>query len=117
MTRDMDLIRAILLEVESLPVGQRWPAAPMLGHSQGEMVEHVRLAHESGLVEASFLTGHQAVILRMTNAGHDFVEAARPQTFWQKAKDRVTAQGIPLTIYSVRVALDVLIKDGLSHLH
>jgi len=117
MTRNMDLIRAILLEVESRPVGQLWSAAPMLGHDQGEVVEHVRLSQESGLVEARFMTGHQAVILRLTNAGHDFVEAARPQTFWQKAKDRVAAQGVPLTIYSVRMALDILIKDGLSHLH
>jgi hypothetical protein len=117
MQRDMDLIRAILLEVESRPVGELWTAAPMMGRDQGEVVEHVRLAQENGLVEANFMTGHQAVIRRLTNTGHDFVEAARPQGFWQRAKDRVTAQGVPLTIYSVRVALEALIKDGLTRLH
>jgi Hypothetical protein (DUF2513) len=117
MTRDMDLIRAIVIEVEQQPVGQLWSAKPMLEHNHAEVVEHVRLAQESGLVEARFAAGPHAVILRLTNSGHDFVEAARPQTFWQKAKDRVTAQGVPLTIYSVRLALDILIKDGLSHIH
>jgi len=105
-----------MLDVEQQPVDALWSARPMLDHNQAEVVEHVKLLQEQGLVEANCIDFVDAVIHRITNSGHDFVEAARPQTRWQKAKDRVAAQGVPLTINSIRFALDVLIKDALSHL-
>jgi hypothetical protein len=44
MKRDVDLVRQILIEVESQPVNQFWTAKPLLGYSREEVVYHVKLA-------------------------------------------------------------------------
>lgn len=115
MQRDMDLFRAILLEVEQTPVGQFWTSKPMLEHSQVEVVEHVRLLGDDGLVEARYAVGgYQAKILRMTNSGHDFLETSRELKFWEKIKERTKSAAVPVTIAVIKSVSDVLIKE---HLH
>jgi hypothetical protein len=90
MKRDMDLIRSILLNVESdgklgLPDG----------HTNTEIADHAQQLKEAGLVEAAIVRDHegipcQAVIIRLTSKGHDFVDATRNQSFWIKTKAYVT---------------------------
>jgi len=113
----MDLIREILLEVERQPIGRSWRAHPMLCHDLDEVVEHVRLATDAGLLEGHTLISGDANVTRMTNAGYDFLEASRQQTLWEKAKEKLRAAGLPTTVYALKSALDILIRDGLSHLH
>lgn len=52
MKRDMDLIRAILIEVEKLPFDAGFHDISVSGYSEEEIAYHVRLAHEAGLIEA-----------------------------------------------------------------
>lgn len=111
----MDLIRAILLEVEEQPAGRFWPSRPMLGRDENDVVEHIRLAAESGLVEANYRIGNVTAIMRLTSAGHDFLESSRQQSIWHKAKDMLLSQGMPMTIYSLKLALDVVVRDKLTH--
>jgi hypothetical protein len=87
MKRDMDLIRAILLEVEkSTSPGGCQIKVP--GHSPEELYYNAQLAQEAGLIEASFLDNSSAFhVLRLTYAGHEFLDAARNDTLWVKAKE------------------------------
>jgi hypothetical protein len=55
MKRDMDLIREILLETEKMPAMEIWTAVPLLGHDLNEVVAHVELAKEAGLIDARVL--------------------------------------------------------------
>jgi hypothetical protein len=116
MKRDMDLIRQILLEVEKLPASEMWTATPLLTFNQAEVVAHVQLAIDANLVDARYRLPDSATILRITNDGYDFLEASKQQSLWDRAKSKITAAGLPLTIYSLKLAMDTLIKDGLSHL-
>jgi len=116
MTRDMDLFRTILLAVEEAPTGELWSARPLLGYAIDDVVAHIRLIDDAGLVEARFSCGPDAVILRLTNAGYDFLEASRPATRWEQAKKIVADRGLPVTIDVVRSVLDLSIKAALSHI-
>jgi hypothetical protein len=52
---------------------------------------HLQMMDDAGLIEAVFVADGTGVvasaeIFRLTNAGHDFIEAARNATVWNKFK-------------------------------
>lgn len=105
MKRDMDLIRRLLMKTEALPDANGHPISAE-GYGAEEICEHLRLAQEAGLIEARFLPGSaECASLRLTWAGHEFLDAARENVIWEKAKEMAmrTAEGV--TIISLKVAL------------
>lgn len=117
MKRDMDLIREILLEMEKIPSYDLWQSRPLLGYDEKDVVAHIELAQDSGLLVASFCSGPTATVQRMTSEGYDFLEALKQPTLWQQAKDRITSAGLPVTIAVAKTVLEKLINDALAKLH
>ena len=120
MKRDMDLFREILVSIEEQPAGAYWTAKPLLEYSIQDVVAHVRLINDAGLVEARFLTSMNAdgaIVLRITNAGYDFLEASRQKTLWEQAKHQLVANGVPLTVATIRAVLQKLIEGAIANLH
>lgn len=117
MKRDMDLIRAILLEVEKVPALEMWDSRPLLGYDDKEVFAHIELTVEAGLVVASFYSGPCATIQRITSSGYDFLEASKQETLWERAKHQIVAAGLPLTIATVKTVLQTLINDAITKLH
>jgi Hypothetical protein (DUF2513) len=108
MKRDMDLVRAILNEVEmKLPPmgGMREPEID--GYDQGTIFAHVELLHDAGLINARIMRGanHQGAvhIIGLTWAGHDFIDAAKDNTIWNKVKASVFK-------HATSVPFDVLLE-------
>ena len=118
MKRDMDLIREILLETEKMPAMEMWTAVPLLGHDLKEVVAHVELAQEAGLVDARVLKGlpPDARVLRLTNGGHEFLEASKQKNLWEQAKGQLTSQGLPVTVATIKAVLQALIQHQLVKL-
>lgn len=85
MKRDMDLIRLLLVEVE----GETKP--DLSGYTEEQQVYHAVLLIEAGFVHGTVLSDENgdpvdARISRLTNEGHDFLDAVRDDTIWNKAK-------------------------------
>jgi hypothetical protein len=116
MKRDMDLIREILLQAEECPAGTRWTAKPLLDHSISDVVEHVQLLIDAGFVDGRTLGNEAAMILRITHAGHEFIDSSREPTRWEKAKAKALSAGAPLTVTVLKAILDQLIKEHLPHI-
>lgn len=97
MKRDMDLIRRIVLAVQDLPLGQGRETCVLNGLEGIDPLEfgaHVQLLEEAGLVMAAVQGGEKrpaanAVVFRLTWAGHEFADSIRDDTLWKKAKDHV----------------------------
>ena len=94
MKRDMDLIRSILLAVEESPTGRAPSPLVVNGYSQQAVDYHAFLVMEAGLCEGVDVTNPESVVPeaalnRLTWSGHEFPDAARDDTLWNKAKDRV----------------------------
>lgn len=94
MRRDLDLVRTILLQMERSPHGLCTENPVIDGYSDEEVGYHVHLMAQAGLIVAADCTAlsdtsPQAIALSMTWAGHDFLDAAKDDNLWNKAKTMV----------------------------
>lgn len=88
MKRDMDLARAILLEIEKAPLAPKGLRITVPGRSEEETYYHLLLLEEAGLIHAipvaSF--GDKVILpMRLTWEGHEFLDNAKDDTRWAKA--------------------------------
>ena len=94
MKRDMDLVRKILLAVEEED-GFEADWRPQIDeYSFEEIVYHVELMIDADLLDADiqrFYGGDPPSIYlrRMTWEGHEFLDAARNESVWNQAKEKV----------------------------
>jgi hypothetical protein len=107
MKRDMDVIRAIILNVE----GDKYPYGGRVnlpGVSEETCAYHVALMIDAGLVEGHVIKSIScpyaaAGIERLTSAGHDFCDGIKHDTIWNKAKGLAGSLGLPVVVECVKV--------------
>ena len=97
MKRDMDLIRLLLIQVETSEEPRGMDQYP-----EEERAYNAALLIEAGLVKGTVVPNaeggiHAAVITRLTWEGHDFLDAARSETVWTKAREKVLKPGLSWT--------------------
>jgi hypothetical protein len=105
MRRDMDLIRKMLLAIEADEHGFA-PRIEIQGYTQEQINYHAVLLGEAGLAKVTEVTSMgsespEAIIIRLTWAGHEFLDAARENNIWNQAKDKISKIGgatIPIWI-------------------
>lgn len=117
MKRDADLCRQILLELEANPeaIGAGWINLDIEGRDTEEVSYHVQLLHEAGLIvaiDASDIDGLDWRPVRLTAAGHDFLDAARKDTLWQQAKKTAMEQTGGLSLDVLKAVLSKLAMDA-----
>jgi hypothetical protein len=119
MKRDMDLIRQILLIAEAR--GEQHHLSGELkvpGHSTEVVAKHIELMEEAGLIEANILRieargALRGDVERITWEGYDFLEQARNEHLWSRAKGLLRKAGAGLTVETLRFALTELAKAAL----
>jgi len=114
MKRDMNLIRLLLLETEGED-----PKPDLSAYTEDQRVYHSALLIEAGLVHGEIVTegnGQPAgtVILRPTWAGHEFLDAARSDTIWHKAGERIKKSDVDVTLSLLQEILKQLAKQSLG---
>ena len=125
MKRDMDLIRSILQRVESCEDPHGLEHMPEIdGYSQAQVSYHIKLLHDAGLVEAQIADGFETVYpdflsINLTWTGQDFLDAAKDDTLWKKAKETVIKPGASFTFDLLLAWLktQVAIALGLPSVH
>ena len=103
MKRDMDLVRTILQKVESSE--DPWGLHETLdieGYTQNQISYHIKLLHEAGLLDAQEVSemgrdGFRWWPGSLTWAGQDFLNAAKDDSLWKKAKETVIKPGASFT--------------------
>jgi hypothetical protein len=102
MKRDVDLARQLLFDLEAQGAECSLSALRTgLAHDAEERVRyHVRLLIDAGLVKEIDRTAAATPCVRLTNAGHEFLELARGEGRWRKAVWVVQQQtgGTSLTV-------------------
>lgn len=106
-----DIAREILIEMEKAPPNRQ--ADIDLPHvSTDEMIEYIELLNEAGLIEAKLMQGrldsariYRATLIRLTYEGHQFLEAARNDSLWERAKSHVQKSGGAMTLSIMKALL------------
>jgi len=99
MKRDMDLIRAILLDIEEQVAPEMSDLLPDLVSDEGrnKLADHLRLLiDDAGLVtgiNASSASGMNWLDLRLTWTGHEFLDTIRDPEIWKMTKQGALAAG------------------------
>ena len=119
MQRDLDLIRKIVLAVESLPTGTVVDEIAIAGYTEEQIGYHSYLIVDSGLAEGVDVgtladKSPNWRILHLTSAGHDFADAARNDTTWNKATGIVKEKVGTATIEIVKEVLVGVIKSAIG---
>lgn len=102
MKRDFDLIRRILKDVQDLPAGKTLDNPSYPGYDQSTINEHIILLEDAKLIKELNIVRLQGVIkdIRikgLTWDGHDFLDAAKDDTIWKKAKESILKPGASIT--------------------
>lgn len=96
MKRDMNLIRGMLLEIEAAPIGSVYETDASSLEADGETLA----AHLLLMDQAGFLIGYareadgNAQCDGLTWQGHEFLNAARSDRVWRRAKQTLREQGL-----------------------
>lgn len=118
MKRDMDLIREILMAIEEDPHGFAPKNIEIDGYTEEQIKYHAVLLGEAGLVNVVDVTNFgskspEAVIIRLTWAGHEFLESARENQIWNQAKNLINKIG-GASIHIWMMLLTELVKKKLG---
>lgn len=114
MQRDMDLIRALLLQIEegSSKLPDTYPKEQILYHK--------RLLIEGGYAKGDTMYGgnklQAAAITELTVKGHDFLDVVRNDAIWQKTKNEVEKVGTT-SISIVYDIASIIVRNEINIIH
>jgi len=122
MKRDMDLIRELMLKLESLPMeyGDNVPIPPdtaavqVDGYSFDQIAYHLDLIKQAGFIERSGSDLGIGIMFKgLSWSGHDFVDSVRSPDVWDKTKQAASAAGgfsVELLVFAAKTYLEGKIK-------
>jgi hypothetical protein len=114
MKRDMDVIRLLLLQLE----GDEKATENLKRYDEPTVVYNAALIVDAGLVEGAVARGGDnspigVAMNHMTWSGHDFLDAARDDNLWKKAKKNVMG---PAASYTFEIVKTYLKAEIMKHL-
>lgn len=119
MKRDLDLIRKIILSIEDLPTAMVLDSIKVEGYTREQIGYHSYLIVNSGLAEGVYVDSAGATfpnwqLLHLTSAGHDFADATRSETVWNKTKSIIKDKGGSATLDIFKEVLASVIRGTLG---
>lgn len=119
MKRDMDLCREILRQMEVHPNPEGPIKIKIEGRPDQEITYHLHLLRQADLIEAiekTTFAGMAYAPQRLTWKGHEFLDAARDDTIWRKAKERLlgVAGGLTFDLLLAALKAEISNRTGLN---
>ncbi|MCI0378298.1 MAG: DUF2513 domain-containing protein [Gemmataceae bacterium] len=115
MERNMDLVRTILMRLESGRTAGEDRNFGILGFTRDQIGYHTHIMMQEGLLEGVDVTtqhsqGPEAIPTNLTWKGHEFLDLARDQDRWNRAKALISkVGGAPIAVW-VKVLTDLTMK-------
>lgn len=114
MKRNWDVIRKILLKVESLPDEYSVILASDFEIDQETVAYHMRILIQAGLIEGecnAAFSPAQCHITGLTWDGHEFLDRIKRENVWNKVKETARAKSIDLSFDIIKtIASSLLIQ-------
>jgi len=112
MKLDMDLVRDLLLQIESLK-----PYEGFLIIEKDKLIdaEHIELLIEANLIKGSVKLLYPRIpdikVFRLTWEGHQFLETIRDDKVWRNTKSTLSKAGSFTLDLIQKVAVDIITKQ------
>jgi Hypothetical protein (DUF2513) len=108
--------REILLQIEAVPAGDAVCRFNIETLNEMEVMEHVQLLLDAGFIEGTVMRTTMGkpvkfVVRRMTLAGHQFLDKARNETFWNKALETAKEKGLSTSLSILTTLLEGIVKQ------
>lgn len=118
MKRDMDLIRDIMQDIESIPANEEWDVKDF-GRDPIEVRKHLELLVDAKLISGDVqtdLSGSKCWVnnIAITWLGYEFLDASRSNKIWSEIKSKAIEKGISLTFDGLLKALKVATQVGIA---
>lgn len=120
MTRDMELVRKILLKVEENTSSDQIMNLSIEGYDNEIVYNHCKLIYDAGLV-SSFQTSRPLtqryptyIIGTLTWAGHDFLDKIKSDSIWDKTKTTIKKKGLPLIFETIKSVASAIISSAVE---
>jgi hypothetical protein len=105
MTRNWEIVREILLRLESTSTPNAYVNANSFDElPEQEVAYNMRLLSDAGYIDARIMNSssgdgkiNAALALRLTSAGHDLLDTIRNESVWKKVKEKFTSTGLDMT--------------------
>ncbi len=112
MKRDFELVRQLLLKLE----GEE--SVDLSSYTQEQLNYHKALIKEAGFAEgiihypSTLRTDvpDRAILKRLTWKGHEFLDKAKNDKVWNKAKTIIKEKGVSLSLDALQIALGEAVK-------
>ena len=119
MKRDMDLCRLILFKIEDEYRSTALFNLQIDGYDIETIAYHCDLLFEAGLIKSYKPTYASDEIYffsvgALTWEGHDFLDKIRENTMWNRTKNRIKENALPMTLEVIKTIVTSLINDQLS---
>lgn len=119
MKRDMDLVRKLVFAIEDHPHGFAPSDIEIDGYTEEQIGYHLFIMMEAGLINGADVShtgcrSPQALASSLTWAGHEFADAARSESFWNKAKKTIQEKVGSITIGLLTEYLQQMARDALG---
>ena len=109
MKRDMDLVRAILQQVEDRDPESDCVEIVIDSRSNAEVAGHLRIMADADFIDGAKYTGI-AGCLRLKMAGHEFLEGSGNDRIWAKIKALAIKTSGGLTLTALKTVMADLIE-------
>ncbi len=119
MQRDWELIRKILIRVEELSsIQDVIRASEFEGYDEDLVSYHMYLLEQANLVEGAIKkhhnTGIMALLSNLTWQGHEFLDAIRSDSVWNKLKVTASEKGVTMPFEVIKESAITIIKGLLG---
>ncbi|WP_240156734.1 MULTISPECIES: DUF2513 domain-containing protein [unclassified Streptococcus] len=119
MKRNMDLCRLILFKIEDEYKSTALSHLQIDGYDIEIIAYHCDLLFEAGLIKSYKSTYASDKIYffsvgALTWEGHDFLDKIRENTMWNRTKNRIKENALPMTLEVIKTIATSLINDQLS---
>ncbi len=109
MKLNYEALRQVMIEMQNQPLRPKQSTivnnVVKKGFSQSDAIYSLKQAIDAGLidgsVEADFSNTYYFDLRDITPAGHQFIDSILEDTYWNKVKNVLKEEGIPITVPSI----------------
>ena len=119
MERNMDLCRLILFKIETEYRSAALYNLNIDGFDFETVAYHCKILADAGLIDSYEPTyGDDSIyafsVGSLTWKGHDFLDKIRENTMWNRTKDSIKENALPMTLEVIKSVATSFINDRLS---